>query len=214
MRIAISNTYVWNKQLPKYKTRLRNTKAAILALSESQRVGKIAGYIRHSAPPEMDAKTREVAIYTRKNIRVDSVEWIVATKDVGGNAHARTIVEARVRHGGTKFSVINVHNNPGRKGASDVQAQKLMREVLQVCLDAIRDGYLPVVVGDFNRRSNEKGVSTPSWLRQKLDGVMGLYNIDGYVTTKDAKVKRFVKRNRPPGSDHPLLVLNVVRKKK
>lgn len=210
MRLAVANVYVGNKRRPAFRDRMRATRAAVLAVCEAQRLGQIDGYHRHGAPGHQDRFTRETAVYTRAGVTVESVRWATLTEAVGGYAHARTVVETRLRHGWHRWAVIEVHANPGRAGRPAEQNTRLMAGVLAIALEAIAAGYLVVVAGDFNRRRHETGPDSPTWLSEQLGGTVRLAGVDGIVTGPGVRVTRFRRRRRPPGSDHPLVVATVV----
>lgn len=209
MRIAIANVYVGNKKLPAFRKRLIATKAPILALSEAQRVGKIAGYRRFSAPAGEDRFARETALYARNNVKVKGHIWRTVTDNVGGYSHERTIGMLFVDAKDGKWAPIIVHANPTRKGKGKDENIKLIREVYELALYAMSEGYTPLPVGDFNRRASERGEHTPFFLARLLRGVLRLAKVDGIVVPEGAKLVAFRNRGRPPGSDHPLVVVNV-----
>jgi len=199
--IVVSNAYAANRRRKRYRRRLRRTRAAVLVVTESSWVGRLRGYRRHGAPGGVHA--RDCAIYVRRGIRVDHTAARTLTRDVGGYAHARTVVEVRLRYRGQRWAVFAVHANPGRKGRAAEQNARLLRGVRAQMEAARRDGYEPAALGDWNRRATETGPDTPATLARRLGGVCRLVNIDGVVTT--ARVLWLRSRGRPPGADHPLI---------
>lgn len=211
MRVAVSNAYYKNPRLPAYRRRIAATGVAVAAISEAQNVGGILGYRRYGAPG--DRYARGTALYVRANLKVDGHFWFTATKNVGGNGHRRTVNMVLMRQGGQRWAPIVVHNNPGRKGKHRAQAVKLMSSVRDMCELAESLGYTPIPMGDFNRRADERGKHTPFWLARVLGGEMRLAHIDGIVIPPGFRFKTFRNRGKPPGSDHPLIVSNIIKEK-
>ena len=209
MRVATSNAFYLNNKLPAYRARLVKTGVAVMALQEAQHVGNIKGYTRYSAEQKRAGVAQGTALYVRDNVRVDGHVWQRGTEGLGGNAHARYLNMVYVRHGGVKWAPIVIHNNPGRLGKPNNQAANLMRSVLEFAEFAKAEGYHPFVLGDFNRRSVERGVSTPFWLSKQLGGKMLLHGIDGIVVPKGVEIAAFNSRGRPPGADHQLITAKV-----
>lgn len=211
MRVAVTNMYVGNKKRPEFRRRLAATKVAVIAASEAQRMGTVAGYHRFAAPAHRDRYARETALYVRKNVRVDGHLWRTVTNDHGGNTHARTVNMVLLRHGGHRWAPIVIHANPGRVGKARTENTRLMAEVFDLCVYAMSEGYTPLPMGDFNRRATERGTHTPYWLSLRLAGEMRLAGVDGIVAPKGVTFKAFNNRGRPPGSDHPLITANIIK---
>lgn len=212
MRVAVSNAYYKNPRLPAYRRRIAATGVAVAAISEAQNVGSIPGYKRYGAPG--DRYARGTALYVRDGLRVDGHLWHTATRHIGGSTHRRTVNMVLMPFGGERWAPIVVHANPGRKGPARVQNVRLLAVVLSMCVYALACGYTPIVMGDFNRRATERGRHTPFWLARILGGSMRLAGIDGIVHPPRTRLATFRDRGRPPGSDHPLIVANIVKKKR
>lgn len=212
MRVAVTNAYHRNPNLNAYRRRIANTKVAVIAGSEMQNVGKIPGYTRFSAPG--DRYARETALYVRSNLRVDGHFWYTATKDVGGAAHRRTSNMVLLPFGGERWAPIVLHANPGRRPRATFQNGILHDAVLEMAELAQARGFTPIIMGDFNRRADERGRGTPYNLARRLNGAFSLQGIDGIVLPENARFATFRNRGRPPGSDHPLIVSNVKKRSK
>lgn len=209
MIFGIVNVYHRNNRLPALRETLSESGVDVIAASEAQHLGKVPGFRRLSAPGHMPNTARETALYVKQGLRIDGHFWWTVTKDLGGNAHARTIGMAFIRKDGEKWAPIVIHANPGRKGKPRNQNVALLKSVFDAAMFARFQGYTPVPMGDFNRRKEERGKHTPFFLARRLFGRMRLQGIDGIVMPAGVKMVNFRNHGRPPGSDHPFLTARV-----
>lgn len=202
---VIVNVYYKNPSLRALRKRLRQLSGTVVVASEAQKLGRIGkGYRRHSAPKYMPDHVREVAVYTKKSFNLHGVLWRIATNAAGKGAHPRTIVEVRGADSGVKWSIIAVHNNPTRRGAGAKQSVRLMRQVTRLVRQAKKDGYTPIVMGDFNRRPEEKGKGTQHYVARVTGGTVKQERLDGAVVPSGLRVSGW-RVFKTPGGDHPLI---------
>lgn len=219
---TIINVYYQNKSLGDVRKLLRTLGSPVIVATESQKLGRVHRktarkknrYRRHSAPKYMPDHVREVSVYTKRAFEIHSVLWRIATESVGVGSHSRTIVEVRGKYNGALWSVIGVHTNSARRGKGAQENVKLWRQVRRLVRQAEKDGYNVLVMGDFNRRPDEKGKSTQHWLARVTGGTVKQERLDGAVVPSNVRVSLW-RTHATPGGDHPTIraVFTLIRRK-
>lgn len=218
---TIINVFYQNRRLPAVKRLLRRLGSTVVVATESQKLGRLHTktalprnrYKRHSAPKGYPDHVREVAVYTKRAFKVHGVLWRIASDSVARGSHSRTLVEVRGRHDGANWAIIAVHNNPARRGPGAQEAVKINAQVRRLVNQAKKDGYTPVVMGDFNRRQEERGRSTPFWLARTTGGTVRQERLDGAVVPKGVRVSGW-RTHTTPGGDHPTIRAIFTRSKR
>lgn len=179
LKVCTVNVYVRNRRLGALRRRLRQINPAVIFAQEAQRLGKIRGYVRFSAPAGIDPDAAEVAVYLRDDIARGFVEFSVvkAHGDAGkpgGVARDRYLARVLFRWAGRTIAAYGLHANAGVMGdgkgplldrpASRHNAKLAQRLLDQIVTDEIERHAIPVTGGDWNATKANRGPGTPMWL--------------------------------------------------
>jgi hypothetical protein len=185
--IVVTNTYLRNNRLRAYRRQLRRIRPVAVLASESQRLGRVKGYTRYSAPAGQRPEAREVSVYVRDGVTVLGHEVRQLTKDTGlGFAHDRWCTVVYLQHDGRRWAVFSVHGNASHLARPTAQNVVMNERLMVLVRRAKADGFTPVVGGDFNRTPADQGSDSPAWLAARLGMVYRGHRIDGVIVPANA----------------------------
>lgn len=159
MKIITANVYAHNRQMEDAKQTLEDTRAVVIGAQEAWRFGVMHGYSRHDGDGERACL--EVPIFLRR----EGTEYLGhgayrVKPDLGASyTPERWITWLRFRHAGHQLVCINTHfdavlQDPESGDVHDAArvewAAFQMRRLTAEVRKHRRDGFKPIVTGDFN----------------------------------------------------------------
>lgn len=205
LRVWSTNVYRNNPTLLQLVEQLEKGRADAIGAQEAFRVSSLMGYRRFRPDIAAGIQGTEVANFLPRPVDFRGEGAYRATRDLGDpRDHERWIVWTRWVQDGHRLVLINTHFNAGLQEVPSGalvddprvdEARRHMRTLLREIRRQLRDGWLPIVTGDFNYcRRREQSGRLWRWSPHRALRRAGLtyfsHGLDGIAVPRHVAVRR------------------------